>query len=153
MSSDFPAPNPPHSSATKEIQLEFVLGEITDLNEYREGKDEMSMVEFPIAALSTRVDSSVKTVFFEDTTFDKSTGHHIHRKLTITGSDELGLPTASDDQVLLGLLQLSRIRKFESATLDFSPNQLMQILGWQTHGGNYKRVKESIRRWTGVTFH
>jgi hypothetical protein len=34
----------------------------------------------------------------------------ISRKLTITASDQYGLPTAPDDEILLGLLQLSRIQ-------------------------------------------
>ena len=82
------------------------------ITSYREGRDELNLAEFPISAIGTRLDPSVKTILFQDAAFDKSTGETITRKLTITASDQYGLPTAPDDEILLGLLQLSRIQNF-----------------------------------------
>lgn len=121
------------------------------LSHYREGRDEMNIVEFPISSIGTRHDPSVKTISFEDQSFDKASGQVIARKLIITASDELGLPAAADDEVLLGLLQLSRLQGFESPTLYFTPYQLLQILGWPVNTNNYRRLRESINRWLGVT--
>ena len=82
------------------------------VSEYQEGKDELNLAEFPIAALSNRVDQGTKTIVFEDSTRDNSTGEIIARSLTITASDAFGLPTASDDEVLLGLIQITRQQGF-----------------------------------------
>jgi len=67
--------------------------------------------------------TSVKTILFQDVAFDKSTGETITRKLTITASDQYGLPIAPDDEILLGLLQLSRLQNpaTEGARTRFGP--------------------------------
>ena len=48
-----------------------------------------------------------KTLEFTDEIFDKSRNERVTRKLTITASDKYGLPTAMDDEVILGLIQLT----------------------------------------------
>jgi hypothetical protein len=123
------------------------------VSNYQEGRDELNLAEFPISAIGNRLDPSVKTILFQDATFDKSTGETITRKLTITASDQYGLPTAPDDEILLGLLQLSRIQNFETPTVTFTPYQLLKILGWSINTNNYRRLKESINRWMGVTLY
>ena len=69
-------------------------------------RDEMNLAEFPLAVLSTRSDPNVKTLEFQDTVRGKN-GEVIDRKWIITGADKFGLPTASDEEVLLGLLKLT----------------------------------------------
>jgi hypothetical protein len=139
------------SNAGKESEQHELLPDL--LHDYQDGRDELNLAEFPISAIGNRFDSTVKTLKFEDTAFDKASGEVIHRKLTITASDEYGLPSTADDEVLLGLLQLSRIQKFKSSTVVFTPYQLLKILGWQVSTHNYRRLRESINRWLGVTLH
>ncbi len=69
-------------------------------------RDEMNLAEFPLAVLSTRGSSSVKTLEFQDAVKGKN-GELVNRQWIITGADKFGLPTSSDDEVLLGLLKLS----------------------------------------------
>lgn len=121
------------------------------ISEYREGKDELNLAEFPIAALSNRVDQDTKTIIFEDTMFDQASGQIIRRSLTITASDAFGLPTASDDEVLLGLIQLTRQAGFTSPKVYFTPYKLMQILGWPPTTKNYRRLSDALNRWLGVS--
>lgn len=123
------------------------------LSTYHDGRDELNLAEFPISAIGSRSDPSVKTLKFEDQTFDKASGEMIQRRLTITASDEHGLPTTADDEVLLGLLQMSRIQRFESSSVTFTPYQLIRILGWKVSTYNYKRIREAIDRWLGVTLY
>ena len=123
------------------------------VSNYQEGRDELNLAEFPISAIGNRLDPSVKTILFQDVAFDKATGETVTRKLTITASDEYGLPTAPDDEILLGLLQLSRIQNFAGPTVTFTPYQLLRILGWSINTNNYRRLKESINRWLGVTLY
>lgn len=122
-------------------------------SEYQDGRDELNLAEFPISSIGSRSDPNVKTLKFEDRSFDKASGQMIHRRLTITASDEHGLPTTADDEVLLGLLQMSRLQKFESPTVTFTPYQLIRILGWTVSTYNYKRIREAIDRWLGVTLY
>src|ERR1051326_5963426 len=61
-------------------------------------RDELNFAEFPLAALSDSVPDGQKTLVFSDTIFDRSRNAPVTRKLTITASDEYGLPTASDDE-------------------------------------------------------
>jgi hypothetical protein len=135
----------------KELAQQVLFPDL--ITSYREGRDELNLAEFPISAIGTRLDPSVKTILFQDAAFDKSTGETITRKLTITASDQYGLPTAPDDEILLGLLQLSRIQNFEARTVSFTPYQLLRVLGWSINTNNYRRLKESINRWLGVTLY
>ena len=139
-----PAPEPESTSPALIADL---------LSSYQAGKDELNLAEFPISAIGNRLDPSIKTIVFQDLTFDKASGETITRKLTITASDQYGLPTAADDEILLGLLQLSRIQNFASSTVSFTPYQLLKILGWSVNTNNYRRLKESIHRWMGVTLY
>lgn len=123
------------------------------VTEYNDGRDELNLAEFPISAIGNRSDPNLKTLKFEDRCFDKAAGEMIDRKLIVTASDEYGLPTTADDEVLLGLLQISRLQKFESPTVVFTPYQLLRILGWSVSTYNYRRIREAINRWVGVTLY
>ncbi len=121
------------------------------MSEYREGKDELNLAEFPISALSNRVDQDTKTIIFGDSTFDQASGQIMKRSLTITASDAFGLPTASDDEILLGLIQLTRQAGFTSPKVYFTPYKLLQILGWKPTTKNYRRLSDALNRWLGVS--
>lgn len=116
-----------------------------------DGKDELNLAEFPLCALAHRIRPGRKTVRFEDRVWDESRNETITRQLTITGSDAYGLPTARDDEVLLGLIQLTRLHGFADRKVPFTRHQLLQILGWHDEGKNYARIEASLNRWTGVT--
>jgi hypothetical protein len=139
------------ANAIKEPAQQVLFPDL--VSNYQEGRDELNLAEFPISAIGNRLDPSVKTILFQDVAFDKASGETIRRKLTITASDQYGLPTAPDDEILLGLLQLSRIQNFETPTVTFTPYQLLRILGWSINTNNYRRLKESINRWLGVTLY
>jgi hypothetical protein len=68
------------------------------------GRDEMNFAEFPLALLTDRASSDLKTLEAEDRIYDERKGQFVHRKLTITASDKYGLPTPKDEDVLLGLI-------------------------------------------------
>jgi hypothetical protein len=108
----------------------------------RVGRDEMNLAEFPITLLTERVPPGIKTMVFEDR----------HGKLTVVGSDDLGLPTALDSDVIVGLIQLTKLRNdFTDPTVTFTRYELLKLLGWEDRGWNYRRLSESLHRWAGVT--
>ena len=80
----------------------------------RNGRDELNLAEFPLSAISTRTDPSNQTMVFEDKVWDKGRNEMVTRKLTIAASAEYGLPTALDDEIVLGLIQLSKFQGFQN---------------------------------------
>ena len=103
------------------------------------GRDEMNLAEFPIAALTDYVPKGQNTIRFGD-----ASGN-----LMITGSDAYGLPTAADADVIVALIQLTKRRnKFSRATVHFTRAELLEILGWAESGKSYRRLTESLMRWS-----
>ena len=108
----------------------------------RVGRDEMNLCEFPIATLADRVSPGCKTMVFKDQ----------HGTLTVSGSDAYGLPTAPDSDVIVGLIQLTKLRNdFTDPAVEFSRYELLKLLGWPDRGQYYQRLNESLHRWVGVT--
>src|SRR4051812_18490390 len=119
------------------------------------GRDELNLAEFPITLLSDRVPKGCKTLIFEvESRETKPGGTPVPRKLTVTGSDAYGLPTALDDEILVALIQLTKLKsEFTQPQVSFSRYELLNLLGWPDDGRSYRRIEESIRRWTGVTLY
>ena len=118
---------------------------------HNDGKDELNLAEFPLCALAHRLRPEQRTLRFEDRVWDEGRGGMITRQLTITGSDAYGLPTALDDEVLLGLIQLTRQQGFADRKVAFTRHQLLRLLGWREDSKSYARLEASLNRWTGVT--
>lgn len=120
------------------------------LEHFIDGRDELNLAEFPLATLSNRVSAKTETLEFSDRILDKGTRKSIERKLTITASEKYGLPTALDDEVILALVQLSKLQGFHSKTVRYTRYEILKILGWKDNGANYRRVKESLEKWLNV---
>lgn len=117
------------------------------------GVDELNLAEFPLAAVSDRFLDGAKTIVFEDTVFCQNAKKHLPRRLTISGSDRYGLPTAKDDDVLLACIQISRLSDFASPEVTFSRYEILKLLRWTDDARNYERVATSLRRWKGLTIY
>ena len=113
-------------------------------------KDELNLAEFPIAALTDRVPDGQTTLVFEDK-LEHRDSEPIVRRLTIMGTHKHGLPTPLDDEVLVGLIQLTKRRSnFTDARVSFSRYELIELLGWPQSGQSYRRIEEALHRWVGV---
>jgi hypothetical protein len=113
-------------------------------------KDELNLAEFPIAALTDRVPDGQTTLVFEDR-LDQRDGPPIVRRLTIMAPSKHGLPAAVDDEVIVGLIQLTKRRNnFTDPKVAFSRYELIELLGWPQTGPSYRRVEEALHRWVGV---
>ena len=113
-------------------------------------KDEMNLAEFPIAALSDRVPAGQTTLVFTDT-IEQRDGRPILRRLTIEAPAKHGLPAALDDEVMVGLIQLTKRRNnFTDPKVMFSRYELIELLGWPQTGPSYHRIEEALHRWVGV---
>jgi hypothetical protein len=108
------------------------------------GRDEMNLAEFPIALIADRVPQGQKTIQFEDR----------NGRLTVTGSDQYGLPNPTDADVIVALLYLTKQKNdFKDAKVYFSRYELIRLLGWPDEGWSYTRLDESINCWHGVSLH
>lgn len=112
-------------------------------------RDEMNLAEFPLSVLSTRVNPNLKTLEFTDTIKGKN-GELVNRQWIITGADKFGLPTSSDDEVMLGLLKLTVNDGFASRKVYFTRYELLKILRWSTEGRSYTRLQNALDRLSGV---
>ena len=103
------------------------------------GRDEPGRVPDCLARGS--VPAGQKTLYFEDK----------HGRLTVTGSDAYGLPTATDTDVIVALIYLTKMRNnFTDVKVNFSKYELIKLLNWPDEGESYKRLDQSFNRWGGV---
>ena len=117
------------------------------------GRDEMNLAEFPLATLADRAPRGCKTLVFEYPIGDSGHNQPRVRRLTISASDKYGLPTAIDDEVMLGLVQVTNAAGFVDRRVQFSRYQLIHLLGWRHEGRSYRRLEQSLKRWLGVTLY
>ena len=120
-------------------------------HDLRNGRDEMNLVEFPLALLSDR-SGRVLVLEFQVEDRDRETGLRVNRKLTVTGDPKHGLPTAKDEEVYLGLLQLTKLKtEFNAPVVRFTRCELIALLGWPNTDWAYERVVTAFARLAGFT--
>lgn len=113
------------------------------------GRDEMNLAEFPITLLADRRDVSM--IVREVPTRDEQTGMMILRKVTVSGSELYGLPSAQDNLILLGLIYLTkRANNFRERRVGFNRSEVIRVLGWPDSGQSYARIELSLKRWANV---
>jgi len=117
-------------------------------------RDELNLAEFPIALLTERAPSGQKTLEFQDEIYDQKQKQVVCRKLTITGSDKFGLPTSKDDEVILGLIHITKhVNGFSDRRVRFQRSDLIKLLRWPDTGQSYRRISKSLACWLGVTLY
>jgi hypothetical protein len=62
-----------------------------------------------------------------------------------------GLPRALDEEVILGLIQLTNRQLFRSKKVYFSSYELIKLLGWSDSSKSYARIDEALKRWVSIT--
>lgn len=114
-------------------------------------RDEMNLAEFPITLLSDRSPPGLTMLTREIQARDERTGALLARKVTVTGSEVYGLPTAQDSLVLLGLIYLTkRANNFQDRRVAFTRSSLIRVLEWPDTGPSYDRIRVSLCRWANV---
>jgi hypothetical protein len=115
-----------------------------------DGRDELNLAEFPLSLISKKASEDTKVLVFEDTVWDSESRKLVPRKVTISGSADCGLPSSADEEVLLALIQITKMQGFRSKKVHFSRYQLLQILGWEDTGYYYNRIVSALNTWLGV---
>ena len=141
--------------STERLELLESLEQVETLSELlRIGKDEMNLAEFPMTSLSDKPTAGETSLRFEDQIYDDHKKKLITRKRIIEGSKEYGLPTATDDAVILALIRLTQLKNaFKSREVEFSRHELINLLHWPNSGQSYDRITQSLHRVAGVTYH
>ncbi len=116
----------------------------------RMGRDEMNLAEFPFAVLAKTSPTDTNTLEFVDVIRDAS-GRTITRHWTVTASEKYGLPTATDEEVYIALMEVTKEHGFRSRTVPITRYDLIRRMGWKPDGRSYKRLELSLDRLKGVT--
>jgi len=116
----------------------------------RLGGDEMNLAEFPFTLLTDRQPDGVESIQFSDTIRGKD-GKPFERIWIVTGSEEFGLPVASDEQVYIALMEITREQNYANRIIHLTRYELIRRLGWPDKGGSYRRLKAALDRLLGVT--
>lgn len=107
----------------------------------RVGRDELNLLEFPIALLADRAPKTQDLVLrFKDGS----------KEWTLEGSPQYGLPTARDLDVYVILMEITREQNFPQQ-VEFSRHDVIRRLGWDPHGQSYARLQLALDRLAGVT--
>src|SRR5215475_12331788 len=122
-----------------------------------DGRDEMNLADFPISILQ-RVQKGdgnggkLDQITFHATRYDPILRQRVQQKVTLTSTARDGLPTPADEHVILALLYVARHSgNFAEATVQFSPPQLFEIMGWAPNGRSYTRLRDVLRRLKSLT--
>ncbi len=116
----------------------------------RLGSDEMNLAEFPFALLSDRQPDGLNTLEFSDSIRGKD-GQPVERSWVVTGGEDFGLPVASDEQVYVALMEITRSQGYATRVIHLTRYELIKRLGWPDKGGSYTRLKAALDRLLGVT--
>ncbi len=117
----------------------------------------MNLADFPISVLDShqpkRIDGGkVDTVVFEATRYDPLSKRRLPQRVTLLTNSQIGLPTPTDENVVLGSLCLAKqATNFESPRVHFTPHALISVLRWAPTGKNYRRLRDSLRRLKALT--
>ena len=110
----------------------------------------MNLAEFPFALLADRHPKGLETVIFSDIITGRD-GEQVERVWTVTGSEEFGLPLASDELVYVALMEVTKEQGFRNRTIYITRYDLIKRLGWADKGDSYKRLQQALDRLLGVT--
>lgn len=117
-----------------------------------DARDEMNLAEFPLTLLSDKPEPGRTSLIYEDSTFDAGSNRVVTRRLKITAPAEYGLPRGIDEDVIVALIQLTKIKNnFSNRRVGFVRSELIALLGWADNGKSYDRLTTSLKRWTVVS--
>src|SRR5437868_2232319 len=105
------------------------------------GKDEMNLAEFPITLLTDRAPGGQTRIERQIRVYDEAEDQFVTRRVTVTASEQYGVPTAKDNEVLLGLIYLTkRANNFSERRVHYHRSELVRVLGWPNKGQSYTRI-------------
>jgi hypothetical protein len=114
-------------------------------------KYEMSLAEFPLAFLSTRIPKDTKSIVYEDEITGKS-GRPVKRRWEIFPHAKLGFPTPSTQSTLFELFQIWAEQDFANPHIRFGTiYELIKRKGIKHADPDaYNRIRDDLNRLAGI---
>ncbi len=121
------------------------------------GRDQLNLIDFPISVLQYQQPKDNQGNRPEEIvcvidSYDRDLDRVIPRKLTRRTASKHGFPTPLEDEVLVALLTLTRLKNnFTLPRVEFSNAELYDLMGWQHNGTSNTRLGIALDRLTGLT--
>jgi hypothetical protein len=114
----------------------------------QDGRDELNLASYPLALVTKEFVGDVDELLFVQNAVNPKTGAGCVRRLRIESHPKYGLPTQKDEEVLLGLINVTKIKNgFTDPVVRFGPGELRKLMGWSDQAWSYARIEESVERW------
>lgn len=120
------------------------------------GRDELNLIDFPIGTLSYKqpldsVGNRVAELVFAINSFDEDLGSVVPKRLTTRTSSRHGFPTPKEEQLLIGLMLLTRVKNnFTDARVEFRPSELYSLMNWPNDSTSKRQLRTGLDRLSGV---
>jgi len=113
----------------------------------RDGRDEMNLAVLPIALLGRN--DTRDTIEYYGTFSDGKKQENM--VWVVSGAANVGLPTEFAERVLVALLYIGAQNDFADRRVEFTPYQILKVLGHTINGRNYKAVETALAQLHGVS--
>lgn len=120
------------------------------------GRDELNLIDFPIGTLSNKqpVDADgnrVAELVFTVNNYDDDLGCIVPKRLTTRTSSKHGFPTPKEEQLLVGLMLLTRVKNnFTEPRVEFRPGELYSLMNWPNDSTSKRQLRVGLDRLSGV---
>lgn len=121
------------------------------------GRDELNLIDFPLGTLQSRQPRDANgqpatELVYEVNRFDEDLKRLVPKKLTIRTASLFGFPTPVEEELLIGLLLLTRSKnQFESPRVEFRLGELFELMNWQHSGASRKQLERGLDRLQAIT--
>lgn len=121
------------------------------------GRDELNLIDFPIGVLQYQqpLDADGRPpseLVCTVESYDKHLDRVVPRTLTRRTASKHGFPTPLEDDVLVGLLTLTRMKNnFKSPRVAFRNGELYNLIRWPHNGASNQRLSIALDRLQGLT--
>lgn len=105
----------------------------------------MNLVEYPFASLWKNTEPGTE-ILHEWETEHPITGRSLKAFWRVTGDPKLGLPTPSDEQVYLALMELTEESGLHSPSVHFTRHDLLRRLNWPVDQHYYNLLRDAFTR-------
>jgi hypothetical protein len=105
----------------------------------------MNLVEYPFASLWKNTEPGTE-ILHEWETEHPVTGRTLKAFWRVTGDPKLGLPTPSDEQVYLALMELTEETGLLSPSVHFTRHDLLRRLNWPVDQHYYNLLRDAFTR-------
>jgi len=117
----------------------------------RFGKDELNLADWRIGVPTHQQPQGKDGGKVDFVEYEIERQNEPNQIVTIEAPRRKGLPTPSDEDVLIGLLALAKQQGFKSDMVHFVPRHLLQTIRWPLKQDSYDRLELALKRLTAVT--